>query len=839
MKIRRPLCLVCIVFLCLVYLFMKGEPPSPSWDVDSFSGRTLSLSGKITDKQLKNDVLSVYLTDVHIYRNTLLTGRDKKDFPEKAKGVVVKLSDYSNVEKYIRLGAYLEVRGIFTPFDKPMNEGQFDARSYYMIRGYEGQIKRAKVTGVSSDYSYFSESLRNFRERAFGIIGTYLSEEDAGLLAAMTLGDKTGLDTEIKELYQNAGISHVLALSGLHIASVGLALLKILRKIGVRQSIAATISGSIIVIYGIMTGMSTSTLRAMIMFALAIIAMLIGRTYDLLSAAALSAILIVIENPGYLFDSGFLLSFGAIVGIGCVFPTIHGMGTHGTGTEILPCHGTGTEILPCRQRGHLFRQKSHGKKDRLKEKSQVSNDIRKSIETNKEDSRIVKKIKKTISAAYQGICVSLSVTIVTLPVMAYSFFQVSRYQALLNLVVIPFMSIVLATGFAGVALGMLAEALNWQIFKLFAVILFKITEVILEIYQKLCLLSTNFDSNLQIYGRPTKLHVVVYIILTLTGLFLGRCCIFNKNNRVKTNSIDRTSQKNNTIRRKILCLSAVILLVSAGFSLRIHPKQDLEVRNVFVGQGDCSIICGKNTPVIIVDGGSTDTKQVGKYRILPVLKANGISTVDYCFLTHMDDDHINGIIEILEDATCGVKVRNIIISKAAWDKGSGTHGTGTEIMSDSHGTGTEIMSDSAEKNENYENSDNFGKLITAIKSSGAKLCLIEAGDNFILGDLKIVCINPGEAYYCDENDSSIVLSIKHIPSDFDMMFTGDVSAETELKLVKSLENHTEVLNCDFLKVAHHGSRNSSSEAFLNAVSPQISVISAGIDNERTTKMIQA
>ena len=319
MNIRRPLCLVCIVFLCVVYLFMKGKPPSPSWDVDALNGRTLSVSGKITDRQIKNGVLNIYLKNVHIERNAFLTGADKADFPQKVNGIVVKIPDYENIVDFVRLGARIEARGVFAPFDKPMNEGQFDARSYYMIRGYEGQIKRAHITGVSKGYSRFAEKLREIRDMAESVIDENMSAEDAGLLAAITLGDKTGLDTEIKELYQNAGISHVLALSGLHIASVGLCLLKILRKIGVRLGIAAALSGGLIVVYGIMTGLSTSTLRAMIMFGLAVIAMIIGRTYDLLSAAALSAILIVAENPGYLFDSGFLLSFGAVVAIGVVF----------------------------------------------------------------------------------------------------------------------------------------------------------------------------------------------------------------------------------------------------------------------------------------------------------------------------------------------------------------------------------------------------------------------------------------------------------------------------------------------------------------------------------------
>ena len=805
MKIRRPLCLVCIVFLCLVYLSMKGQPPSPKWEVDSFSGRTLSLSGKITDKQLKNNVLSIYLTDVHIYQNANAAGNGKEDFPQNVKGIVVKTSDYDKVEKYIRLGACLEARGIFTPFDKPMNEGEFDSRSYYMIRGYEGQLKRAKITGVSREYSHLSEGLRRFRDRAFETIGEYLGEEDSGLLSAMTLGDKAGLDTEIKELYQNAGISHVLALSGLHIASVGLALLKMLRKMGVRQSIAAALSGSLIVVYGIMTGLSTSTLRAMIMFALAIIAMIIKRTYDLLSAAALSAILIVLENPGYLFDSGFLLSFGAIVAIGCVFPII----------DALVCD------FAKRLRMSSGRSKTRGRRLCPAEKSLANNDVIKYAEADKEESWVVKKTKETIVAVRQGICVSLSITIVTLPVTAYSFFQVSRYSILLNLVIIPLMGIVLATGFAGIGLGLLAEYFGSSVLGMGAAGAFKIAEIILFIYEYLSEKTTAFSSNLSLFGRPSTWQVVLYAALLLAALFIADSAISEgtRDDYKQSNVISGcmgtdvfSKRRQRRFAKRLLC---VIVLLGVGISImKFHPHEDLEIRNLYVGQGDSAVILGKNLPVIMIDGGSTDVKSVGKYKIIPALKSNGIATIDYCFLTHMDNDHVNGIIEILENKSCGVKIKNVVMSRD----------TGTEIMSYSRDTGTEIMSDFDGENDNYE------KLLSAIKSSGAKLCLIDAGDILKLSDLKITCLSPSGSDDLDENDSSLVLAIKYVPSDFDMIFTGDISRKTEQNLIRRLENRKDLLDCDYLKVAHHGSKNSSSEEFLKLASPQISVISAGIDN---------
>ena len=98
----------------------------------------------------------------------------------------------------------------------------------------------------------------------------YLSKEDAGTMEALVLGDKDRLNEEIKELYQEAGFSHILSLSGLHIATVGLFLLKLLKRLGIGNKSAAFISVVIMVSYSLMTGFSTSTMRALVMFILGV-----------------------------------------------------------------------------------------------------------------------------------------------------------------------------------------------------------------------------------------------------------------------------------------------------------------------------------------------------------------------------------------------------------------------------------------------------------------------------------------------------------------------------------------------------------------------------------------
>ncbi|MCR5302585.1 MAG: ComEC/Rec2 family competence protein [Lachnospiraceae bacterium] len=617
MPVRRPVCLICLFFLLIIYIATSGKAPVPSWDVDAASGITVRVTGKVFDRQEKNGTFQVFLKDVSF-------DSDKAYFPSHSKGILIKLNDGADHTDLIRLGSRIEVTGVFSPFDISRCEGMFDARSYYMIRGYEGQLKRARLLGVSKGYNRLTESLRRLRERSFAILSENMSENDAALVAAMTLGDKSQLDTQIKELYQSAGISHVLALSGLHIASVGLALLRILKKLGIDVRFSSVIAGGVITMYAVMTGLSTSTIRALFMFLLSVTAILAGRSYDLISAAAVSAVLILFENPYYIYDTGFLLSFGAVMGIVLIYPLF----------SYIPDH-----IIP------LF--------------------------------PLPDKAGRLVLNICRSVCVTLSVMIMTLPVTGYSFMQVSLLSTVINLAVIPLMGLVLFTGFLGITAGLLG-------IKPYVILL--ITHYILSFYELLGETSAKIRKNILLIGKPEKYQIITYVLIIAIAVFIGNLALSGKLNNIGgRKSVDRTGRyfafynacdykrNGNKItyniefshdsRRKKLTeiLSIVIFLLltaSACLILMLRPKDEVEIRNIDVGQGDCAVIFGAGIPVCMIDGGSTDVKQVGKYRILPVLKANRISEVEYCFLTHMDSDHVSGIIEILQDDTCVTRIKN-------------------------------------------------------------------------------------------------------------------------------------------------------------------------------------
>ena len=138
-----------------------------------------------------------------------------------------------------------------------------------------------KVRVLQDDVWRIRESLSKLRERWHKVLIETLGEKNGGMLSAMMTGEKRDLDREWKEVYQVNGIGHLLAISGLHLSFIGLTFYHGLRKIGLSYKTAGMIGGIFLVLYAVMTGLSVSTMRAMLMFLIRIGADMCGRVYDL------------------------------------------------------------------------------------------------------------------------------------------------------------------------------------------------------------------------------------------------------------------------------------------------------------------------------------------------------------------------------------------------------------------------------------------------------------------------------------------------------------------------------------------------------------------------------
>ena len=312
---RRPVCLVCLLLMLCLYVtdlvgisMINGNPLPVSVQKYISEHPKLTVSGEVQECQAEEYSLSVYLKQV-----CLTVGSEQ--IP------IENIKVYLNKEEQIRIGMFLRVCGKLEEIPGPRNPGEFDSKQYYACRKIYYQMKEGEVCDKSIGYSYFGQFLQEIRQKAETILdeaaGAY-----AGIFQAMILGERGNLDAETKMQYQMAGIMHILAISGLHISFVGMGFFRLLKKAGAGNGVAGAVSAFLIYAYGIVTGGSVSAMRAVGMFLVLVGAGIAGRSYDLLSAMALSAIVLLLDAPAYLYNVSFLLSFGAVIGIGALTPEI-------------------------------------------------------------------------------------------------------------------------------------------------------------------------------------------------------------------------------------------------------------------------------------------------------------------------------------------------------------------------------------------------------------------------------------------------------------------------------------------------------------------------------------
>ena len=705
---KRPMCWAAIGFLLILEFFILGR----SYDEVLYQNETgtVLLEGTITDKQYKESAYGDYW-QITVKKVRIL---QEPEWVTEGK-YLCKISSGENVQ--LKIGQRVLLEGTYAMWEEPTNPGQFNAGKYYCSLGILGQFKKCKVIQQESSYSVFREKMWKFRQEMQELLNRKLGEKDGAIVSAMLLGEKGGLDEEDKNLYQRNGISHILAISGLHLMLLGTGVVKGLKIILGGNKRAAFSAIFIMSSYCVFTGNSISTIRATIMFALSLIAGMLGRSYDSLSALGVSAILQLFMNPYVLNNSGFLLSFLAVVGVTFVAPKLQEM-----------------------------------------------------METKR-------KISKSL-------CVSLSAAITTLPVLLCNYGTYPWYSVILNLLILPpmsvllFLAVVLITlgrlmefvigieGGGKIALGTIGDEIGT--IEVISDIAACGMKWILEYFEICCNFFEKLGFREGYSGSPTILQIVIYVCIVAVAM--------------------SGIMKHSLFFRKMILLSAFSILT-------INLRFGMEVTMLDVGQGDSIVIRNVNGNIYISDCGSTSVSKVGKYRLMPFLKHKGYGRIKGIFVSHLDEDHKNGIVELLELAlTEKIKIEYLFLSESV-------------LNGEESRKALEELKRLAKRNE-------------------TRIVYLAKGDKIEDGNMKFLCLYPGmeESPNNDRNNQSMVLYLEY--RDFDILLTGDIEKNGELEIAKAIDQ----ISLDVLKVAHHGSAGSSCEEILEKLNPKLSLISCGRNN---------
>ena len=885
---KRPLsvgCLVVVILICIVTSLSRKEP----WSCPELEGQTVIVQGRVYQKEVKTqggqDKTVVYLKQVSFTGDNPVEGQSEEGQSvvqeEAAEGQLLvqekaaerqllvqeeaaekqllvqgkcaeKPADTKATENilcYLRegvpepeIGSLVILKGTLKNFQQPTNPGQFNAPFYYQILRISFRLNQAEIQVKSDRFYKIAEGLYQLRRKAGSKVDALLPEQEASVMKTMLLGEKGILDEEIKGLYQRNGIAHILAISGLHISMIGMGLYQLLRRAGLKIKLSAILASMIIVLYGMMTGFAVSAIRAIAMFLLQMLAQILGRTYDRITALAVAAVLVLVEQPLYLFHSGFQFSFLCVLGISLILPVL---GNVRKGKKLFEGVALMAVTLPV-----------------------------------------------YLGVFYQIPVYSMFLNFIVLPMM--SILMGAGIVMILAAFLCTPLAIPAAWLITGILmvyerLGLFTEKLphhywtpgcpaKWQL-AVYVVILIIIavlgrTKRKAVLYQRDCIHKEYIHKDYihrrggcakEILQEDPPCHEVLQYEKSQYERSQHGMAQYNISRyEVSQYEIPQYEMQNKRIRRiachggKWISTYGIPVGICWGFLLlgvviltwRFRPE--LQVTFLDVGQGDCIFLQTEDGVSYLTDGGSSSVSKVGKYRMIPFLKYQGASQIKAVFVSHADSDHYNGIAELLEQAELeGIRVENLVL---------------TDIADEC-------------RSEGYE------ELVELAGQNGITVQLLHEGQQLQDGELLFQCLHPSKGYRAEDlNETSMVLLVTY--REFSMLLTGDVQGAGEEHLTQELQdwkepgvtqmqdvirisgeeesmeeesiederiegqieekrpqnkmgaNHTET-ELTILKVAHHGSKNSTSEEFLKAANPKLAIISCGKGNNPTTKMIQA
>ena len=304
----------------------------------------------------------------------------------------------------------------------------------------------------------------------------------------------------------------------------------------------------------------------------------------------------------------------------------------------------------------------------------------------------------------------------------------------------------------------------------------------LSIYELLCRISEAIPKSRIVTGKPEfSSWIIFYIRIFLFVVFVKKFALCKE---FKASIEFKSSAKLMNIISGLLLLLAVMILL---------PKQEnkLIIDMIDTGQGESVLLRSPGGINVLFDGGSTDIKNVGKKRIYPLIKSKRVTCIDYVFISHPDMDHTSGIIELMNMQERVFKIKNIVLP----DLGG-------------------------------KEKEDFKDIINLAEEKEINVICMKGGGFLDLGDgVNLTCLNPVSGFtYENVNDYSLVISLKY--KKFTALFTGDIGACIE----KMLLMNGKIKQTTMLKAAHHGSDSSSDNEFIEKVSPQLAIISCGIDN---------
>lgn len=697
---KRPICYIALLFIFLIILFYYLKIPMGDYEkVWKSLKKENNYEGIIVNEKGENEYSYEYIVKLQSKNKKL----NNKRFILKTKKKGKKLS-FGDKIKFT--GEYVKPTG-------RRNYHGFDYSLYLKTQKLYGTFEGSSYIVLSTSCcSYVEKIVNNFKEKTKKALRDNLDEDLAELCIGILIGDRNNLDEKIEEDFKKSNLTHMLAVSGSHFVYI-IICIKYLEKVIKWRNFNKVLTIIIIVLFMNLTGNTASVVRSGIMAIMLIVAKFFHRKSDVWTNMAISAVLALVYNPYTLFDIGFELSYGGVIGIVVFYDKVKDT----LGKIIIKMH----------------------------------------------------KESKMLQYILEGTSVTISANLVIIPIMIYNFNTISFSFIVSNLLAGGLLGIIVILGFLLVFLSlMLGQTLS---------IFFYILNFLLKALTKIAEVCSKLPFS-YIYVPTPK----------ILGIFIFYSYLFFIINR------DRLRVRIfNTLKVRIAIL-ILIIIFNLGYPILSSKRIGLEINFIDVGQGDCTLIRANGKSILVDAGGSKDEKSfdVGKNTVFPYLLDRGIVSLDYVIVSHFDSDHCQGFNFILKN----MKVKTAIICNIG------------------------------------QESEEYNHFVRLAKENKTKIRYVQKGSIIKLGKNKII-----EILYPDKNEkindnakNNNAIVFKLTWNKFSMLFTGDIEEKAERKILEMYKNKEEKLKSDILKVAHHGSKSSTMQEFLDEVKPSIALIGVGENN---------
>lgn len=708
--------------------------------------------------------------------------------------------EYEELE--LRYGARVRVMAALEREQRFRNPGVAQFTEYLERRGFDATatIKSPLLLERLDDERVFLPlaSLYEWRARLVTLIAKEFSTETAGVLDAALLGNRNYLSRDTSERFREGGTFHVLVISGLHISFIGGLFMLLARLVTKRRAWQFFVSCAFLWAYTIAVGAEASVVRAALMFTVVALAPVLSRRASSVNALGGAVIALLVLRPGNLFDPSFQLTFLSVLMIvALAWPLVQKMREIG---EWHPAHETPYPPL-CSRWFQTLCEVLFWSERRWRSEMARSAWSYKLFKTPIAARLERLRVQSLLRYAFVAMTVSVSVQLGLLPLLVLYFHRLSFASLILNICVSALMAGLSLVALFALAVSQLSQTLAAPLIQLAEKLNWLMVHSV-DLFQRAGIASVRLP---HYTGWLSFVYVLYYLPLALLILALAR---WRPLRREPQSIDDRHAFKILKPQRVALAFAGLFLIIL------LHPlsagKADgrLHLDFLDVGQGDSALLTMPDGTTLLIDGGGRplyaqrkrsdgeetdsvpferDTRSIGEAVVSEYLWWRGLDHVDYILATHADADHIDGLNAVARN----FKVRAAFVARAP-----------------------------AKDAE-------FARFAATAQSRHVPLYIVGRGDEFDFGGVKADVLWPPFTESTDapsRNNESIVLRLKFGERVF--LLTGDVEKEAEENLVSAQDE----LKCDLVKVAHHGSRTSSTQAFVNAARPALAIISVGLNS---------